>query len=288
MATTDETNTSTETDSTSTDDTTSTSTDTSSTTTKTTVEEIEIDNYYEALRFAYKYAHMILREDGHEIELKVLGNEKWKMGEWCKIKIPSFNEEGTYFINKISTDLSPTDENIASITLVDYPPSLSSGTSNTASNDSTTDTSTNTTTNEDGSTTTTNSDGSSTTTYTDGSSVTTDSSGNVTTLNGGTNSQAGKSIKMGKNKKMVKASERVKGERYITVISNGKPAGYIHLSKSEASKITEGSAKTKIPVRSSLSKMKKGERYKRVYKNGKLIKLIWVKKSYSGPMHIYL
>ena len=146
----------------------------------------------------------------------------------------------------------------------------------------------NTTTNEDGSTTTTNSDGSSTTTYSDGSSVTTDSSGNATSITGGTNSQAAKSIKMGKNKKIVKASERVKGERYITVISNGKPAGYIHLSKSEASKITEGSAKTKIPVRSSLSKMKKGERYKRVYKNGKLIKLIWVKKSYSGPMHIYL
>ena len=143
-----------------------------------------------------------------------------------------------------------------------------------------------TTTNEDGSTTTTNSDGSSTTSYTDGSSVTTDSNGNVTTLNGGTDSQA--YIKMGKNKKIVKASERKAGERYITVISNGKPAGYIHLSKSEAKQIMDGSGSSKIPVRSSLSRMKKGERYKRVYKNGKLIKLIWVPHNYKGAMRINL
>lgn len=278
-----------------------TSTDTSSTDTSTdstssnghyttTVEEVEIDNYYEALRFAYKYAHMILRENGHSIELKVIGGPEWRIGEWCKVNIPTFNEKGTMFITKCSTELGASDENIASLTLVDYPPSLSSGTSNTADTNTTSTSSedTSTVTNEDGSTTTTNTDGTSTTTYSDGSSVSYDSSGNATSVNGSTSSQAAKSIKLGKNKKLVTAAQRKDGERYLPVITNGKVSGYLHLSKSEVSTVLKGSGQTKMPVRSSVSKMKKGERYKRVYKNGKLIKLIWVKKDYKGPMHIYL
>lgn len=88
-----------------------------------------------------------------------------------------------------------------------------------------------------------------------------------------------------KGKKLVTSKARKKGERYMAIVKNGKVTGYIHLSSSESKSIYGGS---KLPVKSSLSKMKKGQRYQRVYHNGKLAKLVWVPKNYKGKMHINL
>ena len=87
-------------------------------------EEVPIIDREEAIQFGLTQVGKAKREDGHTIELKVIGNSHWQMGEWCHVRLPSFNEDSYMFISKCSFESSPDNEYINSITLVDYPPSL--------------------------------------------------------------------------------------------------------------------------------------------------------------------
>ena len=87
-------------------------------------EEVPITDREEAIQFGLTEVGKAKREDGHTIELKVIGNTNWQMGEWCHVKLPSFNEDSYMFISKCGSDSSPDSEFINSLTLVDYPPSL--------------------------------------------------------------------------------------------------------------------------------------------------------------------
>ena len=55
-----------------------------------TVEE-PITTYEEALNFAKLEVNKAKRNNGHKVECKVIGNNKFKEGEWALIQIPSFN-----------------------------------------------------------------------------------------------------------------------------------------------------------------------------------------------------
>lgn len=111
------------------------STDTSSdsgTETKTVskTEEIPITNYDDALKFAKNEWGKLRRKDGHSIECKIFGLIQTKHATWAKVFIPSFDETSFMYITKLDNSLSSGDEWITSLTLADYPPSLSSGESN--------------------------------------------------------------------------------------------------------------------------------------------------------------
>lgn len=216
-------------------DTSSTDTSTTDTTTdssssggsyKTTIEEVEIDNYYEALRFAYKYIHMCLRDDGHEVQLKVIGGNKWKIGEWCKIDIPSFNESGTMFISKCNTELGANDENIATLTLVDFPPSLSSGTSNSPSSDgsSGSDTSSTDTSGTDSSSDSSGGDSS--------SSASTSSSSTSNSSSGKSSSGKTSSKSKSKSKTKTKVKSSIKGSTKLNTRISSRGTGIVNNSAS--------------------------------------------------------
>jgi len=87
-------------------------------------EEVPITDREEAIRFGMTEVGKAKREDGHTIELKVIGNNNWQMGEWCHVRLPSFNEDSYMFISKCSFESGGDSEYINSLTLVDYPPSL--------------------------------------------------------------------------------------------------------------------------------------------------------------------
>lgn len=105
---------------------TDTATDTESTTettttTKTTVVEEPITNYKEALQFANTEWNKIKRENGHTIECQVRGSNKWQVGKWVKVIIPSFNENCFMYITRVSQSDDGGDWN-CNLSLADYPP----------------------------------------------------------------------------------------------------------------------------------------------------------------------
>ena len=103
--------------------------------TKTTTKEVPVENYDEALTFAKTEWAKIRRENGHTIECKVIGAPEWRQGEWVKVYIPSFDEEGFMYITKVSHQDSPDNDWISSLTLTDYPPSLGKPKENTESSE---------------------------------------------------------------------------------------------------------------------------------------------------------
>lgn len=115
------------TDDTGTTDTTDTDTDaadteaTTETTTKTTVVEEPITTYKEALEFANLEWNKIKRENGHTIECQVRGSNKWQAGEWVKVIIPSFGENGFMYITRVSQSDDGGDWT-CNLSLTDYPP----------------------------------------------------------------------------------------------------------------------------------------------------------------------
>ena len=104
-------------------------------------QEIPIIDSDEALRFGMKELGKIMRDDGHQIELKVIGNINYRVGAWIRTFIPSFGEDGMFFITKAQQEAGAESEWITSLTLVDYPPSLSKGDSNIDGEESTSDSS---------------------------------------------------------------------------------------------------------------------------------------------------
>ena len=85
---------------------TSTSSDTSTTSSgggngqlNSTVSKVPITDPDEAMDFAKTEWNKIRRTSGHTLECQVFGSPYWKVGEWCKIYIPSLNE----YANVLST-----------------------------------------------------------------------------------------------------------------------------------------------------------------------------------------
>ena len=103
----------------------SNSTEESISTTTTTTKEVPVETYEEAATFAKNEWAKIRRDNGHVIECKVPGSPKWRHGEWVKVYIPSFEEDGFMYITKVSHSDSPDSGWQCSLTLTDYPPSLS-------------------------------------------------------------------------------------------------------------------------------------------------------------------
>lgn len=100
------------------------------------IKEIPITDEADAYLFGLKQLGIASRNSGHSVECKVIGNKLFEVGEWCKVYLPSFNEESIMFISKVSHESSSDSEWITSLTLVDYPPSLGKGQSNVPTSDS--------------------------------------------------------------------------------------------------------------------------------------------------------
>lgn len=83
-----------------------------------------ITKYDEALDFAKKEWNKLKRDDGHTIELKVVGDYRFRVGEYCEVYIPRFNESINMCISKVSHSLSSNSEWETNLNLVDYTPSL--------------------------------------------------------------------------------------------------------------------------------------------------------------------
>lgn len=95
-----------------------------------TLSEIPITDEGEAYLFGLMQVGKACRKSGHQIECKVIGNKRFEVGEWCRVYLPTFREDCIMFISKVSNESSADGEWLTSLTLVDYPPSLGSGQSN--------------------------------------------------------------------------------------------------------------------------------------------------------------
>ncbi len=95
-------------------------------------QEIPITDKAEAISFGYGEMGKIMRNDGHQIDLKLIGNINYRVGAWIRVFLPSFNEDSMMFISKAQQEAGADSEWITSLTLVDYPPSLGKGKSNTS------------------------------------------------------------------------------------------------------------------------------------------------------------
>ena len=89
----------------------------------TSYEEVPVETYEEALSFAKMEWAKIRRDNGHEIELKVIGDINYKHG-WVKVILYSYPTNMWMYIKSINDEISENGEFNTSLTLVDYPPSL--------------------------------------------------------------------------------------------------------------------------------------------------------------------
>lgn len=98
-------------------------TDTSSGTgeTETSVVDVPITKYKDALEFANTEWHKIKRDNGHTLECQVAGAPNWRVGEWAKVVLPSFGENGYMYITRASHSDDGGDWT-CNLTLQDYPP----------------------------------------------------------------------------------------------------------------------------------------------------------------------
>lgn len=107
----------------------SSSTDSSSTdssgNSSSTVKKVPITDPKEAMDFALTEWNKIRRTSGHTLECQVFGSEHWKIGEWCKVYIPSLNEYIDMYITKVDNSNDSGSEWLCNITLSDYAPSIS-------------------------------------------------------------------------------------------------------------------------------------------------------------------
>ena len=77
----------------------------------------------EVYAFAEREFAKLKRDNGHTLECKTLGDSKWKVGQWCRVYLPSFNIDGYMYITKCSQEDSDSGW-LCNLTLKDYPPSL--------------------------------------------------------------------------------------------------------------------------------------------------------------------
>ena len=92
-------------------------------TTTTQTEELPVETYSEALEFANVEWAKIRRDDGHTIECSHIAGTEWKVGQWVKVTIPTFDEDCYMYINKVNHSESDSGWE-SNVTLVDYPPSF--------------------------------------------------------------------------------------------------------------------------------------------------------------------
>ena len=97
--------------------------ETTSTVSTTSYEEVPVETYEEALSFANTEWAKIRRNNGHEVELKVIGNIEYKPA-WVYVRLYSYPTDMYMYIKSVSDDISENGEFSTNITLVDYPPSL--------------------------------------------------------------------------------------------------------------------------------------------------------------------
>ena len=108
---------------TATDDTTFTEDSGETTSPSTSYEEVPCETYDEALSFANLEWAKIRRNNGHEIELKVIGDYQYKPG-WVYVKLYSYPTDMWMYIKAVNHEISENGEFNTNLTLVDYPPSL--------------------------------------------------------------------------------------------------------------------------------------------------------------------
>ena len=117
----------------------------------------------DAVAFAYHEWNKLLKNDGRKLECKVDGAPKWRIGQWVRVYIPSFDLNGYMYLTKVSHDDDGKWK--TNLTLEDYPPDLgekpsensskkasssSSTASNSTSNSSSSSSSSDTSNNNDG------------------------------------------------------------------------------------------------------------------------------------------
>ena len=82
----------------------------------------DIKTLEQAKSFLQREWNKLKRDNGHSLELTTYGHSQWKVGEWCRVYLPSFNINGYMYITKSSQDEgSPGDWN-CNLQLVDWPP----------------------------------------------------------------------------------------------------------------------------------------------------------------------
>lgn len=91
-----------------------------------TVSKVPIKDPVEAMNFAKTEWNKIRRTSGHTLECQVFGSNHWRVGEWCKVYIPSLNEYVDMYITKTDHSNDSGSEWLTNLTLMDYAPQLSS------------------------------------------------------------------------------------------------------------------------------------------------------------------
>ena len=76
----------------------------------------------DAVAFAYHEWNKLLKDDGRKLECKVDGDPKWRIGQWVRVYLPSFNLNGYMYLTKVSHDDDGKWK--TNLTLEDYPPDL--------------------------------------------------------------------------------------------------------------------------------------------------------------------
>ena len=89
----------------------------------TSYEEVPVDTLEEAMTFANTEWAKIRRNNGHEVELKVIGDNNYVHG-WVKVILFSYPTNMWMFAKAINKEINENGEFDTNITLVDYPPSL--------------------------------------------------------------------------------------------------------------------------------------------------------------------
>ena len=90
------------------------------------VSKVPITDRDEAMDFAKTEWNKIRRTSGHQLECQVFGSPHWKVGEWCKVYLPTLNEYTDMYITKVDNGNDSGSEWLTNLTLMDYAPSLSS------------------------------------------------------------------------------------------------------------------------------------------------------------------
>ena len=85
--------------------------------------EVPVETEEEALEFAHLEWNKNKRECCHEIELSTIGSDRWEIGRWVYVYLPSFEIEEYYYISRVSSNIG-TSEWKSSLTLVPYPPKV--------------------------------------------------------------------------------------------------------------------------------------------------------------------
>ena len=89
-----------------------------------TIDQEIVKNMDDAEKFLQREFNKIRRDDGRSIECKVVGDAKWKTGNWVRVYLPSYFIDDYMYITKVSNDEDGGNDWTTGLTLVDYPPSF--------------------------------------------------------------------------------------------------------------------------------------------------------------------